>query len=324
MKRFFSLLAIVVIVASCSKKDNDGITTPGTSYDPPKPDTIPSNWTKMAVAASNVSDVFFTDNNNGWLTGSDGIYRSVNGGVSWTKASTAGNSVNIGAWGANKAIFVYGNGYVNYTNDGGASFQQVASIPAIGYYDCFYASANYVYLLGTDRILRSSDGGLTFPVSVSFNDGGVVSIGSLFFLDNLHGWATRASGLYATSDAGITWTLVNAITNPNNPYAVQFLNLTTGWYLTKYYNATLFKTTNGSTFSNSYIFPSTGIITDLHFFNATDGYVSAGNRLYRTTDGGATFTQVIGLGNATIVEIHFTDMTHGWAGCSDGTLLRLQ
>ena len=96
MKRLSLILVVIALITGCSKKSaTENINNnPST---PLRPDTIPANWVKMNVASSNATDVFFTDNANGWATGADGIYRSINGGVAWNRINTTGGAVNIGA-----------------------------------------------------------------------------------------------------------------------------------------------------------------------------------------------------------------------------------
>ena len=316
MKRLLSVLCILAVISSCSKKDHT-IIQPAPAV---LPDTLSAGWSKLVFHGSGFNDIFFIDNNVGYATGV-GIYKSTNGGVSWTRLSAMPvNGENIGAFGNSLCATSFDQTPYR-SQDGGVNFQTngVGSGPAS---DCFYTSASVCFLTGPYQISKSTDGGQTFPFTQPFTDNSEYS--SLFFLNSTTGWNIRTTGIYKTTDAGATWTLLHTISGL--PSAVDFLDNSNGYYSSydSYGNSAVYKTVNGGATWTLVFQTGNSNFNDIAFVSVNEGYVSAGKRIFKTTDAGSTWNVVAALGNASVTEIHFTDAAHGWASDSDSTILRFQ
>lgn len=327
MIRLFPLLAVMVIMYSCSKK-NDVVMPP---VPPPVavfPDTLTAGWSKInSLPQENFTDIFFTDNNNGYATGQSGIYKSVNAGIFWNKISNDYN-INIAAAGNNRACFVNNLNTVFNTQNGGSTFQSIvynAPGGTVTFEDCFYSDMNTCYLVSGKYIWKSTNGGILFDTVFNFQSS--VPIASLFFLNNNIGAVMRSEGIYTTGDGGFSWSIGLNLSNATG--ALEFTDAATGFCAVVQNNSgisEIYKTLNGGNTWQSMF--QTGSqngaysIPDIDFVSATVGYFSHTNRIFKTTNGGATWSQVIGLGNRSVTEIHFTDANHGWASTTDGTILR--
>ncbi len=321
MKNSFLFVLIVLFFFSCSKKSGDDgqsfvqsppvVITPVTST---ATDTLGAGWTKIPVTPDKtITDVFFTDSNNGYLVSAVGVYKSINGGLTWTQVNS-GSYENIAAWG-NKAYFVARASQSGLrTIDGGATFQNAPATPDA--VDVFYSSANNCYTAGATINRRSTDGGASFPVVYNFNDNPGYT--SLFFLNDLNGWNIRGNKIYKTTDGAVTWTSAGTVSGPG--MCVEFIDTNTGYCTT---NTNVFKTINGGTlWQPIFTTPLTSFYNDLAFVSANEGYVCNANKIYKTTDSGATWVKVVALANTNLIELHFTDAGHGWATCFDGSILR--
>ena len=190
-------------------------------------------WTLGAFnAGTGLSQLFAIDENTCWAvfnTGAtQGIYKTTNGGTTWTKQGTAYGSASFAdamcffdnnngvAVGDPSGIPVYFEIYT--TSDGGASWTRVATsnipTPISGEYgitgDISY-SGHFVWF-GTNkgRIYRSSDKGMTWSVSATTY--GTTQVVQPVFSDSLHGFSFLSylnvgtdTTINITSDGGATW-----------------------------------------------------------------------------------------------------------------------
>ncbi len=325
--RKLSFLAVVCCVISCSKKnDSISVIQPPTVTPSPAvaPDTLTPGWSniKFQSAAETVNDVYFTDVNTGYITGSAGIFKTVNAGAAWNIAGTNAGYFNIAAFG-NSACFVNATNSVTVTQNGGSGFITNAYNYPSGtpsFIDCFATSANISYLVDRQNIWKSTNGGSSFAITYTFAS---FSSGSpnLFFLNDNLGWVAFAGQLYKTSDGGINWTIQPqpapgtfqiSFTDPLNGYCAFGNNGSVG----------VSKTTDGGATWQIVLTRSSLSLIDISFVNSSTGYFSYDNKILKTTDAGATWTQVVAAGGTQLIEIHFTDASHGWACGTGGALLK--
>ena len=124
-------------------------------------------WTPQNSGVNNsLNDVFFIDNQNGWVVGDNGIIlNTTDGGQNWTSQSSDVSEIlraiffidaNTG-WAAGGSL----NKALIKTTDGGMNWQDISS----GYsgsnqiYDIAFYDANTGWLIGYDSIYRTFDGG---------------------------------------------------------------------------------------------------------------------------------------------------------------------
>lgn len=279
-----------------------------------------STWTATNITGltspntATVSDISAVDANTAYIvtapssgTAGNGIYKTINGGTSWTKQtgySTASFANQIQFWDANNGFTagdpVGGKFEMYKTSNGGTTWTVVSGAPAqVGDEYSYNKSNKYVtgdnIWIGTSigRLLHSTDRGTTWTASytpvLDFAGNEVDgSSGTFAFKDGNNGLLIGVDGntqavLYSTTNGGATWEPVN----------------TTGtWY---FGDITYVPGT-----SNTYV--TTGI------YNAdTTVQGSAYSK-----DGGVTWVSIdAGLQRG---SVKFLNPTTGWAGqFSDGT-----
>lgn len=324
MKAVTLFLGILFFAVSCKKANNDVQTLNPPVIVPSLPDTLSAGWSKLGTipVEETVTDIFFTDQNNGYITTTDGIYRSSNAGVDWVKASNiSGNFYNIGAVGS-KATFVGGNSNLAYTLDNGLNIQNVSysNATAVGgpaFQDCFYGSSNTCYAASYLYIWKSTNGGVSFDSLYNFRDNNTTGV-ALQFINDAEGWVTRNANLYKTVDGGLNWNSIKIFTNYYSP--LSFSNRDNGYVAN---DADLFKTNNGgSTWETVTRFTDDVAINDIHFFDSLKGYCVAGTKIYKTINGGNSWTKEVQLGGKELREVFFLDENHGWACGAYGYVLR--
>lgn len=313
---FFAILFMV----ACSKKDSNPQNQNPVVVLPSDPDTLSAGWTKVGSIpiAETVTDVFFTDQANGYLTTDYGIYRSSDAGSSWSKINGDAGFINIAAYGSN-ACFVNSTDNVYVTLDHGASIQKINKphLPnSYNFQDCFYTSSNNCYLQSGLYFFNSINAGVSFDSLYLFPSVAGGTAASIYFINNLNGWVSRDSKIFNTTDGGISWNIQKTLSNTTGP--VSFYTGSNG-FIGDY--GQISKTINGgATWEPLSDFNE--LITDIQFLNSSTGYCCGGTHIYKTEDAGTTWSPVVSLGAKTVIEIHFIDEHHGWACGAYGYVLR--
>jgi photosystem II stability/assembly factor-like uncharacterized protein len=314
---FFSMLVLFI---SCSKPGNNN-----PPPNPPAPDTLSTGWTKVIVGPGNdiITDVVFVDALKGYCTGNDGnIYRSLDGGLSWSKIySSNSHFSNMAAFG-NYACFVNSTDTMYYTTDGGATIQKRKYIPnagtgAIYFTDVAYTNLGTCFAGSWNHFYRSTNGGVLFDTLYHFVNSHQWR--SVSFLNENEGWLTGASEIFHTINGGINWT---SFPNPISDAILASFYTSSAGYLTSF--TSVYKTLDAGTSWQPVFIPAsaTSSYIDIAVINAQVAYICHANRVYKTTNGGVQWNVVAALGQGIILEVHFVDANHGWACGENGTILR--
>lgn len=241
-----------------------------------------SNATGTGIVGP-VYNICGIDANTALCTTSPGatfIYRTTNGGTTWTQVHTAtGTGAFINAIKMVDANTGYASGdpiagvwELLKTTDGGVTWTQMPSAPTApageaGWNNSFDVEGNNMWWLtnsATGKIYRSTNAGLNFTThNAGFT---TASYGSIkFAADGLNGIVTSNAGNSARStDGGVTWTNATAIPGTGSSTGVE-TGLNAG-------NVDLFavrgtgiqRSTNGGTNWTS-VFTGTGAYNDINF-----------------------------------------------------------
>jgi len=141
------------------------------------------------------------------------------------------------------------------------------------------------------------------------------SLISVFFLNELNGWAAGSYGVILhTTDGGQNWNQQVSGTN-NGLNCVFFTDENTGWVCGS--QGTIFKTSDGG---NNWLSQNSFTIYDLmsiDFTNDSTGWVVGfGGTILKTTNGGANWNQQISPFSEVISDVDFVDSLYGWAATS--------
>ena len=320
MKLICLLLCCVLIGTSCSK-DNP-------APDPVYADTLSAGWTKTLIdTAVNLTDIYFANNSIGYASGKN-IYRSVNGGITWTNLNVnVTNVLNIAVSPNGNLLAVNQSDTVYRINYGTNQLTKTRISGSNGFFDVFFVNNQEGMVAGYSKLYQTIDTGLNWQqVAISYPTSlGIGQRPWIHFIDNNTGWIASESGIIKTNGNINNWQICNVPPNTfgSSPFSTVFGTNSTTVYMAN--RGRIYKSINGgSDFLQLAQLPpgAEGEIPDLHFVNDNTGYVAAGRKIYKTTDGGLTWQVVVALVNDGIIEIHFTDANHGWACGAGGTILR--
>ena len=140
------------------------------------------------------------------------------------------------------------------------------------------------------------------------------------FADANNGWAAAGGSWSArTTNAGVSWTQMNTVTN-EQLLRMDFISATTGWAVGN--NGTIIKTTDGGTTWTVQTSGTTVGLTGVSFVDANTGWVVGANgTILHTTDGGTTWAPEFSNTTAYLTDVDFTDADHGWIVGQTGLIL---
>lgn len=280
------------------------------------------------VPSSRINDIFFVDEQRGWIASGAGvIYRTENGGVTWQlqfqKSGTHFRSIGFAdeqrGWAGCLGIGDPNNPssvdttLIYSTTNGGATWQPEPSVSGAiprGFCGIHVVNDTVVYGVGRVRgpayFYRTLDGGTTWDVrDLGFHAGGLidvyfVTVDTGFAVGLTNGNHSLSSGIVLrTTDRGETWMPMH--TTPRTGewcWKISFPSRSTG-YVSLQRNSLspiyFLKTTDGGEtwtdrlFSQSYYF-----VQGLGFANDTLGWVGGNSTqpAYMTTDGGDSWVSV--------------------------------
>lgn len=234
----------------------------------------------------------FTGKDTGFVCGTKnnitGIFRTVNGGTSWTLVKGSGS------------IIPHSIRFVDKLNG-------------------FAAVYNNTY----DSLYRTTDGGLTWTALSKPSN----SNQGICFINANVGFAF-GTYVYKTTDGGQTWNNGDNLGMDQGAYlsAMKFVNAQVG-YAVGYYGvlpngslcAYIFKTTDGGSTWTRQICPTFGgdMLRSVHFIDENNGFASGEGVILQTSDGGASWhINALPIPNGStsysIRGLTFTDARNGW------------
>lgn len=201
-----------------------------------------------------VQDLWFVDENKGFLLTYNGLYSTADGGQTWVSVSDVQNVRKIKFYDAQTGYLYGANGVFYKTSNGGTTWESF--IPGVSPFEVvgvaqtsgkmFIANKDYYYSYESARSFAvSSDEGATWS---TLNYYPYDDMYQIRFSDSQKGIVIGEYGLYRTTDNGLTW---NQITM------------------------------------------DIGSVADLYFINEDTIIFLSGGDLYKSTDGGATTKKVL-------------------------------
>lgn len=275
-----------------------------------------------------LNSVDFIDTNTGWA---DGIYKTTNGGATWTSSGNGGDDWQSNDFvNANNGWTVGLNGYISRTTNGGTSWTLTNTYAGSYEFNSVrFANATTGWVGGFSKtfpnksiVLKTTNGGASWTVQ---DLGSFEHLYGLYFLDANTGWAV-GEGIFKTVNGGANWAIQLSDTNlsPVILQSVFFLDANTGWAVGSP-PSTILKTINGGV---TWVAQPSGLATtqslnSVFFVNSNVGWIAGSSgTLLKTINGGTTWNlQSIPSTNG-LLEVYFTDAIHGWAVGGNGTVLK--
>jgi len=284
-------------------------------------------WDK-AIINDDFTDVFFTDENNGWFIGL-GVYdvpelfQTTDGGITLIQRNDFPGVGPSSVYFLDSLTGIVGTDNRIYkTTDGGIIWEEknlngVDSVAIAGEFDrIFFINDDTGWALNTKYVIKTTDGGENWQSQLN-----TAGLSGIHFSDTLNGWITRIGGgiykPFKTIDGGETWT--EQTNFPSNDTRDVFFNDSLNGLITR--NNELYHTANGgltwSLITNVTDFSSGRFSNKMH-----NDIFLAGNRMYKSTDAGETWNEVSELRNNLIEFIRLLDINEGFAVGWRGLILR--
>lgn len=289
------------------------------------------NWARFAQ--NTTFDLFgasFTSETRGWAVGERGtIMHTPDGGATWfndfSPVTAALRSVHMLA--SDRGWAVGDAGTILRTLDG-ITWNQIPADSQKALYAVNFSDLNNGWAVGArGTMLGTTDGGATWNAAPRPATDSLLTMSSVFFLDNARGWVTANYGLsndstliLRTVDGGLNW---DTLRSENRALlAIQFLNADTGYAVGKFHY--IIKTTNGGQTWRPLINPVRSVqhFVALRFLSTTVGYVvGTGGNIIRTLNGGNTWTLEPTGTSRSFSAVAFASADKGWVVGVGGTIM---
>jgi photosystem II stability/assembly factor-like uncharacterized protein len=308
------------------------------------PTLAQSNWTAQNSGTNTeLEDVYFVDENNGWVSGNIGkTLHTTDGGQTWSLHDTPANYILYSiffndlqnGWAAG-----YG-GAVVHTTDGGENWFLQDNLGYNDIYKLFFMDGNkgwaaggyYDFQTGVyERVIyNTTDGGTNW--NLQYGMAYESELRSIYFTDSNTGYAAGESGIIMkTTNGGNNWFEQQNITGFDFT-DMCFTNSTTGFVVGEYlglpHYSVVFNTTDSGNSWNEIPLGTDEVLAGIYFTDELNGW-AVGNDygngniaiIYRTTDGGNNWVkQNIPTFDA-LADVYFINDTKGWAVGHLGTIL---
>lgn len=241
-----------------------------------------------AVSTDTVVEV----TSDGW------VRRSVDGGQSWRQADSKVNEVLSSSFPSGQVGYLgTGGGRIYKTTDGGLTWTKLSEVnyfpSEITMLHFVTPALGFAHREHSD-LLRTQDGGATWALVASQLE----DFSDLQFVSPTTGFAVGDYGtIYTTRDGGSTWTLIgpaatSGLINGNYWRSVWFTSPTTGYVVGQSNRGSLLRTTDGGL---SWL-PMPGLLGTIRALefpgHGLVGYALSDSGLLKTTDGGDTWTKL--------------------------------
>ncbi len=249
------------------------------------------NWSieNLGSHQAELKTVFFINEICGWITASDGLYRTTDRGLDWMKVSDRGFR-KLCFISENEGWAIGGNGLISKTTDAGYTWVDQLFTNQDNFFSINFVDNMNGYITASfGKFFHTNNGGITWiyddlMMERDFNiyDLAIPSPDKLIM-------AGEAGVMFKSFDRGITW----ESTDKYGFYSfmdMQFINDKTGW-ITGYSNsAVAYKSEDGGNTWIKKFEKRLGGLESVYFYDELNGWlVGDWGKIYRTRDGGESW-----------------------------------
>ncbi|HZW38653.1 MAG TPA: T9SS type A sorting domain-containing protein [Ignavibacteriaceae bacterium] len=277
-----------------------------------KSTNLGESWFCINKPSIKASDVFFIDENNGWIAGSN-LLKTTNGGNEWEYIYTEMELMKIYFKDMQNG-FSYTPGYFLKTTDGGYHWDTLHQADTIR--QIYFKNELNGYAIGNGVYFKTTDGGQNW----NYNSDSVFTntqLNSMNFCTADLGYVVGNSKGFKTTNGGTTW--IKDLKLVGNK--VFFIDSLTGIKAKDY---VLARTTNGGNSFYDIINHQSPADSwsDLQFVNEGTGFVffNFHNIIMKTSDKGITWENIHRAEREQ--SIYFVNENLGWAAGSHGEILK--
>ncbi|MDX2041846.1 MAG: BACON domain-containing carbohydrate-binding protein [Acidobacteriota bacterium] len=285
-------------------------------------------WATQSSGTTNqLNQVFFLDDNQGWLVGANSTARATsNGGAAWNSFTVGGTLQNYHS----VRFLDLSNGWVGgdrmtaITNNGGSSWPRL---------DFATGTRNRLFPVSTTNAFgvgELSSGGFhaNTLIILSLGFGGeapalstLSNLRDVYFANAGNGWSVGDKGqIFRLTKSGNTFDEQTGATT-QNLFGVFALDLCTAWAVGD--GGVILKTTNAGQSWAPQISGVTTALRDIHFINADRGWaVGDGGIILVTWNGGTTWTPETSGTTADLRGVHTNTINAVYAVGANGTVVK--
>jgi len=310
-----------------------------------------SNWYAQNSGTNAIlQDIFFVDQDYGWIAGAHIILHTTDGGTTWVEQPAPPVQIyyvdiffldRMNGWACgNEAKIIH-------TTDGGNTWVEQPNpytFPNPILYSIYFANPDTGWAFGGDHgnyptftnhrvILYTTNGGNTWDFQYNVPD--EKPLFAAHFISSTAAFAAAEWGdIMYTSNGGNSWLAKTSISS-YELYGIYFANSTTGWVAGEYLGvphvSSISKTTDGGNSWNTQTFGTDEYLEDIYFVDDMTGWAVGGTiggsggtqhtTILHTTDGGESWALQNTPSTSTLLGISFVNEGYGWAVGVDGVVL---
>lgn len=293
-------------------------------------------WEEKNINTNSIlTSVDFLNNEIGYVTGGNKVFKTTNGGDSWVISFTASGTVffeNIVIIDDNKIIavgkdFDAERSLIIRSENGGGNWETINISNSAFLKSVFFISTNIGYCSGGGgTILKSVDSGKSWQ---ELDTGTGINLQSIYFVNEMVGVAVGGTPISAvilkTQDGGNSWNEVNSPTN-NNLQSVFFTSPDTGYVVG--WNGEIIRTEDcGNTWTSQNSVEMSGNL-EVVFTDNNTGYIVGGqlneSLIQKTINGGELWEDISPTVLHGLTSIVFPFFDVGYAVGGNGTVVKTQ
>lgn len=296
--------------------------------------SLKAQWQPLSAGTSDVfTSVDFTDTQLGLICGVNKIWRTTNGGQSWTGVFTGSSQVTLEEvrWVSPQVAitvgfdFAFNRGLILRSVDGGQNWSSVTNNVTSLFTDISFVNESVGYICGGNTtILKTTNGGVNWSTLMNNTDSDLFSI---FFINETTGFAVGGLpniGRVLRTTNGQTFQDIS-LNAPNTLQTVFFPSAQIGYVAGQ--GGLISKTVNGGTQWTTLTGLTNLSNLDLYFLDDQFGYVVGGSvseaTIQKTTDGGVHWSNDSPAGGSGLFSIDFVGNV-GYAAGVNGSLFKTQ
>ncbi|NOQ28226.1 MAG: hypothetical protein GQ564_22920 [Bacteroidales bacterium] len=286
MKKLTVFLIIILLSFACSDNDNT-----------PDPIPAGWERITSPTGYKSLTDIEFLNKDFGVISGIEGtVLKTENGGLEWQAVNYGNNYVSYKVFVLNENEFYLGRTGLYKTNNGGLSYTEIGNLSSFGatiFGINFFDTKNGLICKG-GRVFKTNDGGLNWEevYNGGFCDKMQFSSNNVGYISGGASWDGMSYGiLHKTIDGGNTWTDIGDIKEVYEweIMSMDFITNDIG-YITNF-NKEFFITQDGGVswylLSNSLPRIFKGIV----FLSQYEGYGLSSSSIFKTIDGGISWKE---------------------------------